>query len=239
MTAFFPTLNTPTTFYTVQPGCGFLDPAYYAAEKAVHPAVDFNAVSGGDTDLGDPVHAGDDGVVVAVDYGSFIGGIIEIEHDDGTISGYWHERDIHVRKGQRVKAGDMIGQIGKGATLAMKAHVHFYVKKKGVKLRSDFWPSRAMPNRAEAEAFVREHYENPLAWLAARGASKLRSDLEGLRNPPTRVLQVSGDQPQDVTGQLLTLAEYGVTLDARGPTVRLYLGTKPGVADIPATPPSK
>lgn len=237
MTAFFPTLNSPTTFYTVQPGCGFLDPRYYAAEKAVHPAVDLNAVTGADTDLGDPVYAADDGVVSDVAYGSFIGGIIEITHDDGSISGYWHERDIHVRKSQRVKGGDMIGQIGKGATGVMKAHCHFYVKKAGVQLPSDYWVSKFIADRAKAEAFVREHYHDPLVWLAARGASKRLSDLQALRNDPTRVLISQNGTPTDVTGQLRPLPEYGVSLDARSSTVRLYLNSRPQPVDIPATPP--
>ncbi|MDO4264678.1 MAG: M23 family metallopeptidase [Deinococcus sp.] len=235
---FFPVLNSPTTAYSVQPGCGFLDPRYYASERAVHPAVDFNAVTGADTDLGDPVYAADDGVVIDVAWGSYIGGIIEILHDDGSISGYWHERDIHVRKGQRVKAGDMIGQMGKGALLDMKAHCHFYVKKAGVQLPSDYWVSKFISDRGRAEAFVRENYHEPLGWLTARGASKRLSDLQALRNDPTRVLVFRADQPTEITGQLSPFPDYGVTLDGRGSTVRLYLNPKPQPTDIPVTPPT-
>lgn len=191
MPAFFPVLNTPSTTYTVQQGCGFLDPGYFTAEKAVHPAVDFNATTGADTDLGDPVYAADDGVVVDATFGSYIGGIIEIQHADGDISGYWHERNIHVRKGQRVRGGDMIGQMGKGGPASggrMKAHCHFYVKKAGVKLASDYWPSLYIRDRLRAEAFVRENYHEPLQWLTERGALRNLSDLQNLRPDPARGL---------------------------------------------------
>ena len=123
MTAFFPLLDTPTTKYTVQAGCGYLDPAYLAATKSQHPAEDFNAVTGSDTDLGDPVHAADDGTVTYTGWDSYIGGIVEIQHADGSVSGYWHLRDLHVSAGQRVSGGDMIGQVGKGAQLNMNAHL--------------------------------------------------------------------------------------------------------------------
>lgn len=191
MTAFFPVLNSPSTLYTVQPKTGFLDPAYYAAEGAVHPAVDFNSTAGGDSDMGDPVYAADDGVVVDATFGSYIGGIIEIQHADGSISGYWHERNIHVRKGQRVRAGDMIGQMGKGGPASggrMTAHLHFYVKKKGVRLASDYWVSLYIRDRLRAEAFVRENYHPPLDWLRERGALKALADLQNLRPDPARGL---------------------------------------------------
>ena len=115
-------------------------------------------MTGSDTDLGDPVHAADDGTVVYTGWDGYIGGIVEILHADGSISGYWHLRDVHVAAGQRVNGGDMIGQVGKGATGVMKAHLHFYVKKPGVKLAPNYWPSTHDKNPVTCAAFIRQNY---------------------------------------------------------------------------------
>nr|WP_244977125.1 M23 family metallopeptidase [Deinococcus humi] len=208
------------------------------ARKQVHPAVDFNAITGGDTDLGDGVHAADGGTVVGTMWDPYIGGIIEIEHPDGDISGYWHCRDIHVVKGQYVNGGDLIGQVGKGAKLDMAAHLHFYVKRSGVSLPINYWPSTHISDKAECEAFIRAHYHEPLAWLKARGAKTTLADLQAQKGEPTKVLVVHGDEIVDVTGKLVPMPERGMTLDARTATVRLYVNqTAP--SRIPALPPSR
>ena len=231
MPSFYPVLNTPTTAYTVQPGCGFLDPAYYASRGAVHNAIDLNAVTGKDTDLGDPVHAADTGMVINTGWDSYIGGMVEIQHGDGTISGYWHLRDIHVKPGDAVQGGDLIGQIGKGARLSMDAHLHFYVKRSGVSLPISYWPSTHDKDRRACEAFVAEHYHHPEEWLKARGAKRHIRDLQALRGAPTRTL-VNG---QDVTGQIIQYPAQGVTVDARTAKTEIYInGLVP--ANIPARP---
>ncbi|GGO32772.1 M23 family metallopeptidase [Deinococcus humi] len=232
MTSFYPVLNTPTTAYTVQAKCGFMDPLYYASEGSVHPACDFNAVTGGDTDLGDPVHATDTGIVVNIGWDSYIGGMIEIEHGDGSISGYWHCRDIHVKRGEAVQGGDLIGQIGKGGPRSgMKAHLHFYVKRSGVSLPISYWPSTHYKDRRVCEAFVTEHYHHPEEWLKARGAKRRIEDLQALRGNPTRTL-VNG---QDVTGRIVQFPAQGITVDARTAKTEIYInGLVPG--NIPALP---
>jgi murein DD-endopeptidase MepM/ murein hydrolase activator NlpD len=222
ISAFWPTLDTPTTRYTVQPGCGFLDAAYYVARGAVHPAIDLNAVTGSDTDLGDPVEAADTGRVVAVMWESYIGGIVEIRHSDGSTSGYWHLRDIHVKLGEEVKDGDLVGQIGKSVRLDMAAHLHFYVKKTGVNLPANYWPSTHFKNRAACEAFVRENYHHPEEWLKARGAKRRIEDFQASRGSPTRVLI----NDLEITGQLVQRPDSGITVDARTETVRLYVNNR-------------
>lgn len=232
MTAFFPLLDTPTTKYTVQAGCGFLDPAYLAATRSQHPAEDFNAVTGSDTDLGDPVHAADDGTVSYTGWDGYIGGIVEILHADGSTSGYWHLRDVHVATGQRVSGGDMIGQVGKGAQLNMKAHLHFYVKKPGVKLAPSYWPSTHDKNPVTCAAFIRQNYFVPSEWLKARGALRTLADLQALRGTPSRVLV----NEVDVTGQLVQRPDNGVTIDARTATVRVYANDPRPTPSVPTLP---
>ncbi|MFK7601905.1 M23 family metallopeptidase [Deinococcus sp. SM5_A1] len=237
MTSFYPTLNTPTTTYTVQPGCGFLDPLYLKALGSQHPAEDFNAISGADTDLGDPVHAADDGEVLATGYDGYIGGMVEIRHADGSTSGYWHLRDIHVKKGQRVEGGDFIGQIGSGGPRSkMLAHLHFYVKRPGVNLPLIYWPSTHEKDPTKCAAFIRANYFQPGEWLKARGAKRTLADLQGQHGEPARLLIDRGDGPVDVTGQLVQLSGNGVTLDARTATIRAYVNDV-HPASVPALPP--
>lgn len=233
MSTFFPMLDTPTTKYTVQGGCGYLDPAYLAATRSQHPAEDFNAVTGGDTDLGDGVLAVDVGTVSYAGWDTYIGGIVEILHPDGSISGYWHLRDVHVSTGQRVSGGDMIGQVGKGATGVMKAHLHFYVKKPGVRLAPNYWPSTHDKNPLTCAVFIRANYFVPSEWLKARGAKRTLADLQALRGTPGRVLV----NDVEVTGQLVQRPGYGLTVDARTATVRVYANDPRPAPAVPALPP--
>ncbi|MFD1732742.1 peptidoglycan DD-metalloendopeptidase family protein [Deinococcus malanensis] len=138
---FYPMLDTPTTRYSVQPGTGFLDEGYLKATGSQHESVDFNAITGGDTDLGDPVYVVEGGTVRAAFWHKGIGGIVLIEHPDGSEAHYWHLRDIHVRKGSYLNAGDLIGQVGKGGRGQWYAHLHFGVRKKAGQLAADHWPS--------------------------------------------------------------------------------------------------
>jgi murein DD-endopeptidase MepM/ murein hydrolase activator NlpD len=233
MSPFFPMLDTPTTKYTVQGGCGYLDPAYLAATRSQHPAEDFNAVTGGDTDLGDGVLAVDVGTVSYAGWDTYIGGIVEILHPDGSTSGYWHLRDVHVRVGQPVNGGDLIGQVGKGAQLNMKAHLHFYVKKPGVRLAPNYWPSTHDKNPATCAAFIRANYFVPSEWLRARGAKRTLADLQALRGTPGRVLV----NDVEVTGQLVQRPGNGLTVDARTATVRVYANDPRPVPAVPTLPP--
>ena len=74
-------------------------PAYYRARGSVHPAIDLNAVTGA-IPIWATRHAADSGRVVAIMWDSYIGGIVEIRHSDGSTSGYWHLQR-HPRQGGR------------------------------------------------------------------------------------------------------------------------------------------
>lgn len=237
MTVFWPTLDTPTTRYTVQPGCGFLDPRYYAAEKAVHPAIDLNAITGANTDLGDPVRADWEGEVTGTMWHGYIGGIIHIEHADGSTSGYWHLRDLHVKKGMIVQPGDFIGQIGrggKGDNSPMLAHLHYYHLRPGVRLALDYWPSTHYKQREAAEDFVRDHYFDPAERLTALGAARTLAEYQDTRMGG-RVLIVRGEQVETVEGKLLQLHQHAASLDTRTVPPRLYLN-EVSPTTIPPTP---
>jgi hypothetical protein len=101
-----------------------------------HLGEDWNGVGGGDTDLGDPVHATANGLVVyARDFRAGWGNVVIIRHayQEGSEtryvdSLYGHLDRIGVREGQRVGRGDRVGTIGTGHG-RYPAHLHFEIRK--------------------------------------------------------------------------------------------------------------
>ena len=78
--------------------------------------------------LGTPILAVADGEVVKAtwdDYG--LGNMVEILHPDGSLSVYGHNSQLLVRKGHRVKKGQIIAKMGStGNSRAPHVHLEFY-----------------------------------------------------------------------------------------------------------------
>lgn len=108
---------------------------YYNAQKFqenFHLGDDWNAVTGQNTDLGDPIFSIANGyVVLAKDYGGGWGNVIRVIHKmtSGTMveSLYAHCDTILVNKNQWVKKGQKIGTIGT-ANGQYFAHLHLEIR---------------------------------------------------------------------------------------------------------------
>lgn len=113
--------------------------SWYNAQKygvktnyGYHEGDDFNLVSGGDSDLGQPLYAIADGTVTSVHNHitkPTFGTHIHIQHDGkwGTVySHYAHLQSTSVKVGDRVTEGQEIGKLGKSGTDS--AHLHFSIK---------------------------------------------------------------------------------------------------------------
>ncbi|UKN00772.1 M23 family metallopeptidase [Paracrocinitomix mangrovi] len=108
---------------------------YYNAQgfgKNNHLGDDWNANSGGNTDLGDPIYSIGNGVVsFAQDINGGWGNVIRIIHQlpngDKVESVYAHCDKIEVKEGQQVKKGDKIGTIG-DAHGKYYAHLHLEIR---------------------------------------------------------------------------------------------------------------
>ncbi|WP_405376947.1 M23 family metallopeptidase [Nonlabens sp. Asnod3-A02] len=108
---------------------------YYNAQKFSendHLGDDWNAITGGDSDLGDPIYAIANGqVTFAKDIGSGWGKVIRISHKlpDSTYieSLYAHCDQILVSTDSIIKRGDQTGTIGT-ANGAYLAHLHFEIR---------------------------------------------------------------------------------------------------------------
>ena len=101
-----------------------------------HLGEDWDGVGGGDTDLGDPVYCIGDGIVVfARDCHQGWGNVIIVRHayrEGGSVhnvdSLYGHLNKILVRRGQTVRRGQQIAEIGNAHGL-YDAHLHLEVRK--------------------------------------------------------------------------------------------------------------
>jgi murein DD-endopeptidase MepM/ murein hydrolase activator NlpD len=93
--------------------------------KKMHNGVDFAAAKG------TPIYSTGDGVVLNVKtvFGGY-GKYVEIDHGFGFVTRYAHMNEFKVKKGQKVKRGDLIGTVGNtGSSTA--PHVHYEVIKDG------------------------------------------------------------------------------------------------------------
>ncbi len=85
-----------------------------------HLGIDFDAPSGS------AIHAVADGVVTFVGQRSGYGNVVEIDHGNGYMTRYAHNRKNVVRVGERVHAGQVIARVGQTGR-ATGPHCHFEV----------------------------------------------------------------------------------------------------------------
>lgn len=101
-----------------------MDP--YSGRSSRHYGVDYSAR------LGTPIFATADGIVTFAGKWAAFGNTVEISHGFDFVTRYAHASKILVKKGQRVKRGDVIARVGStGRSTA--THLHYEVIKKGVK----------------------------------------------------------------------------------------------------------
>jgi murein DD-endopeptidase MepM/ murein hydrolase activator NlpD len=89
--------------------------------RKMHTGIDFAAA------IGTPIYATADGVVdeVQVSFSGY-GKMVEIDHGFGYRTRYAHMHGFAVRKGQRVKRGELIGYVG-NTGLSTAPHLHYEV----------------------------------------------------------------------------------------------------------------
>lgn len=94
--------------------------------KKMHTGIDFAAA------IGTPLYATADGVIDRLDVSfSGYGKMIEIDHGFGYRTRYAHMHGFAVRKGQKIKRGDLIGYVG-DTGLSTAPHLHYEVFVNGV-----------------------------------------------------------------------------------------------------------
>jgi len=135
---------------------------YYDAQpfgENDHLGSDWNGNGGGDSDLGDPVHAIADGrVVLAEDLGGGWGNVVRIEHACGLVrleSVSAHLDAMHVSPGMRVVRGQPLGTIGTAHGQYL-AHLHLELRSRiGAPIGAGYGDAAA--GQLDPTTYIRDH----------------------------------------------------------------------------------
>ncbi len=85
-------------------------------------------------EVGTPVRAVKSGIVLNAERNHGMGKYVEISHREGLVTIYGHLSRIMVKRGQRVKQGEIIGEVGKTGNANRRLilpHLHFEIRKFG------------------------------------------------------------------------------------------------------------
>jgi murein DD-endopeptidase MepM/ murein hydrolase activator NlpD len=118
-----PTINPVTGGCYVSSGYGQrTDP--FTGQNSFHEGLDISAASG------TPFCATADGCVTFAGWDGSLGNTVKVDHENGYITVYAHARSSRVRRGQRVRRGEVLGEVGNsGRTTGI--HLHYEVREKG------------------------------------------------------------------------------------------------------------
>ena len=128
--------SKPTVAAQVEPSYGVLQMPcnncfYTQFYHPGHYAVDIQTRGGG------PIFAAEDGIVSRADYGwdGGYGNVIEIDHGNGLVTLYGHNKELYVKLGEHVKRGQEISFMGNTGRVygSTGIHVHFEVRVNGEK----------------------------------------------------------------------------------------------------------
>lgn len=100
-----------------------IDP--FTGRSALHSGLDFPA------DVGTPIYAAAGGVVVVQEYHPAYGNMVELDHGNELMTRYAHASRVHVSKGDIVKRGQKIAEVGSTGR-STGPHLHFEVWVSGV-----------------------------------------------------------------------------------------------------------
>lgn len=96
----------------------------FTGKKALHPGVDFSDKPG------TPILASGAGEVVDTDKDDVWGRSVKVRHRTGMETFYGHLATIDVKKGQRLKRGEMLGTMGESGQ-STGPHLHFELRLQG------------------------------------------------------------------------------------------------------------
>ena len=116
-------LSKPVRNASITSGFGTrIDP--FLGRPALHTGIDFRAATG------HPIRATAGGKVIAAEYNSGYGNMVEIDHGGGITTRFGHMSRILVTVGQSVSKGTIIGKAGSTGR-ATGPHVHYEIRKRG------------------------------------------------------------------------------------------------------------
>jgi murein DD-endopeptidase MepM/ murein hydrolase activator NlpD len=94
--------------------------------------------------VGDPIYAAADGIVIFTGKLTVHGNTTIIDHGWGIYSMYCHQSEFNVQVGQQVKAGDLIGKVGATGRVT-GPHLHFEIWVNGIEVNPLDWLAKTYP----------------------------------------------------------------------------------------------
>jgi len=91
---------------------------------ALHSGMDFRAP------MGAPIKATANGVVTKSGWNGGYGRMVEIDHGNGFATRFAHMSKILVKEGDRIKIGDVVGQVGSSGR-STGPHLHYEIRRNG------------------------------------------------------------------------------------------------------------
>lgn len=123
---------------SIVPTVGWLASVYghrndpFTGEWTMHFGVDIS------TNVGNPIMATADGIVIKVQTDKYLGKNVTISHGNGFTTVYGHMSNFAVKAGQKVKRRDIIGYIGQTGK-SVGPHVHYEVWRDGKRVDPKFY----------------------------------------------------------------------------------------------------
>ena len=116
----------------------------FTKKRKRHWGMDFSA------ERGSPIYATGDGKISRADNrAAGFGNHVRIDHGFGYVSIYAHMDNISVRRGNRVKRGDIIGYVGSSGR-SVAPHLHYEITKDGKKINPiNFYHGNLSPSEYE------------------------------------------------------------------------------------------
>lgn len=94
--------------------------------------------------MGDPIYASNDGIIEVAGVYPIRGGLTGINHGAGLVSLYFHQSQILVKIGQRVKRGQLIGKVG-NTGFSTAPHLHWEMRVRAEATDPKQWVDRIFP----------------------------------------------------------------------------------------------
>jgi len=149
----------------------------------IHTGEDWNGSGGGNTDLGQDVHAVANGLVTfAQNCGRLWGNVIIIEHryyenhePRKVLSLYAHLNKIKVNKDDKVTRRQVIATIGQDPDKTFQAHLHLELRW-DESLPATYWPS----SNGKNHEWINEHYTAPTQFISSHRALPVPENEEML-----------------------------------------------------------
>ena len=117
--------NTETTIGFSWPAVGTLTSKFGRRWGRMHKGIDIAGP------IGTPVNAAADGTVVVAGWSSGgYGNLVEVKHNDGTITRYGHNSRLSVSLGQTVRQGQQVAEMGSTGH-STGSHLHFEIRPSG------------------------------------------------------------------------------------------------------------